>query len=903
MDKALAYSIQALTANGIGVVLIVSLMLNIRRKFRVGSNEMTIFFIMLCVNLVQCVAEAAAIILDGQTFPGARTYAVIANTILFIGNISFATLWATYADFHVHPEKRGWTKRDTLIYLPAFIVAAGTIVNLFTPVYFRITENNIYERMPLFILTFSVTYFYLGIGTITAYGASKKNNRYVFLPAFTFLFPVLMASLLQMIFAGISLLWVGSAVGLCSAYISLLDENSSVDALSGAFTRHQLNRRLDTMLSQELGESRVVGIMLDIDNFKRINDLNGHMVGDDAIREVGRILRRATGTDGMVFRFAGDEFTILMRTWRHDAVDHVIERIRGEVDGFNKTGEHPYHLSLSMGYAVYVEGESASDFIRRIDEAMYVDKKGKHLRTDHDSLPTDSGYVVNPNRNCVLIVDDESINREILKNIFPSQYRILEAENGHEALTLIDAQLGNICAILCDLYMPEMNGMELLQILHERGISKRLPVFLITASDEFEIAHEAYGLGAMDVIGKPIIPFVILRRVQSVLELFHTRESLQARVYGQEQQLMENATTIDNLHLSTIEALASAIEFRDMESGQHVNRIYAITRHILSHTAMGKGLSQAEIENMAIGSIMHDVGKIAISDMVLNKPGRLTSEEYEIMKRHTLKGAALLERISLTQSHPSYIYACDIARHHHERWDGGGYPDGLQGDEITVWSQVVSIADVYDALISPRIYKKSFTPDEALDMILTGQCGTFNPKLVDCFLEVEPTIRSWYELDQTLLGDTSNDIPPLMDTTPEIVNVMLLIDAVRHAYDMILSVNLTQNTYAVIDHRMIHENPTIGVFSELMANVYPLVPESHRSVFTETFSREGLLCAFREGKRKITLVYPEWMDDNTTLRMISTTVILMEDSRNGDVLEITLSRYLDSDIDNTIEHH
>ncbi len=900
MDQSFAYSMQALTANGLGVVLIISLMLNMRRKLHSRAPELRVFFIMLCVNLVQCVAEAAAIVLNGRLFPSALELATLANTVLFIGNIAFASLWSIYADFHVHSEKRRLTLRDLLLYSPALIIMSGSVVNFFTPVYFRITDANIYERTPLFFITFAVTYLYLTVGTVIAYGDSRKSERYVFLPAATFLFPVVLASILQVIFAGISLLWVGAAIGLTSAYISLLDENSSIDALSGAFSRHQLNRSLESMLGPGRGDGRVVGIMLDIDNFKQINDRYGHMVGDEAIRAVGRILRRALASRGSVYRYAGDEFTILMRTRYEGQTEDVLTRIRAEADAYNAESQLPCPLSFSLGHAVYVEGESAGDFIKRIDVAMYEDKKFKHLRTGSAQSPLlpDDTYLVNPDRNCVLIVDDDFINRELLKNIFPSQYRILEAENGQEALSILSVQLNNICAILLDLHMPEMNGMELLRILRERDVTARLPVFLITANSEFDISREAYELGAMDVISKPIIPFVILRRVQSVLELFRTRESLQAQVHGQEQQLLENAHTIESLHLSTIEALASAIEFRDMESGEHVNRIYAITHHILDNTVMGKGFTPTEIENMAIGAIMHDVGKIAISDMILNKPGRLTAEEFEIMKRHTSKGAELLAHITRTQSHPSYAYARDIALHHHERWDGNGYPEGLKGDEISVWSQVVSIADVYDALISPRVYKKAISPDEAVDMIRSGQCGVFNPLLLECFLSVEPTIRQWYEPDGVIVGDRPSGMPSLGSTAPEVINVMLLVDAVRTAYDMILSVNLTQNSYAVIDHRMIHESPTIGVFDELMEHVFPMVPPSHKDIFMNTFSRAALLEHFRAGKRRLTLTYPEWMD-NGTLRTVTTTVIFMEDERNGDILEITLSRYINPDEDDS----
>ncbi len=351
-------------------------------------------------------------------------------------------------------------------------------------------------------------------------------------------------------------------------------------------------------------------------------------------------------------------------------------------------------------------------------------------------------------KNCILIVDDDFFNREVLKNILASQYVFEEAENGYEGLQKIHDKKDSLCAILLDLNMPVMTGIELLRILHQQGTTLDIPVFLVTADNELEIAKEAYDLGVMDVINKPIVSFIIQKRVQSIIELFQNRAVLQRRVGRQEKQLEENANTIDALHRGTIEALATAIEFRDVESGLHTRRIYDITKYILSNTAMGEGFSAQQIESMAIGAIMHDIGKIAIPDHILNKPGRLTPEEYEIMKEHTVKGGSLLESLSHLQDHDSYMYAGDIARHHHERWDGKGYPDGLKGDEISIWSQVVSIADVYDALISPRVYKKAFAPDKVVEMICGGECGVFNPKLLDCFLQVEGALRQWYLNDE-----------------------------------------------------------------------------------------------------------------------------------------------------------
>ncbi len=351
------------------------------------------------------------------------------------------------------------------------------------------------------------------------------------------------------------------------------------------------------------------------------------------------------------------------------------------------------------------------------------------------------------NKNCILIVDDDFINRELLKNIFSSQFIFEEAENGKEGFEKIKKHKDKLCAIILDVEMPEMTGIELLEKISDIGITDMIPTFLITAHDDGKLVENAYRSGVMDVVSKPVSAVVVERRVKTVIELFSARERLRETVKGQEIKLSENAKVIDELQRGTLETLAAAIEFRDVDSGQHVSRIYGMTKYILLNTVFGKGLTEDTIESMARASIMHDVGKIAISDVILNKPGKLTKEEFEMMKQHTIKGADLMEKIAGIQSHDSYDYAVDIARHHHERWDGRGYPDGLKGDEISVAAQVASIVDVYDALVSPRVYKAPYSHDEAVNMIKNGECGAFSPKLLECFLEAEPVIRKWYLAD------------------------------------------------------------------------------------------------------------------------------------------------------------
>ena len=333
----------------------------------------------------------------------------------------------------------------------------------------------------------------------------------------------------------------------------------------------------------------------------------------------------------------------------------------------------------------------------------------------------------------LMIVDDDIINRAILSEIFKKEYQIEEAENGEICMEKIETKKDQICAVLLDVRMPVMDGIQVLEKLKAENLMETIPVFLITAEVSESIVRTGYDLGVMDVIVKPVTPYIVRRRVNTVVELFRSRQQMRSMVETQRQKLIDKELEIMEMNRGTIEALATAIEFRSGESGEHVRRISSITRYLFQNTSLGEGLPGDTIEQIAMASILHDVGKITISDAILNKPGRFTKEEYEIMKTHTTQGALLLERIPQLRGQATFRYAYDIARHHHERWDGGGYPDGLKGDEISLWAQVVSLADVYDALISRRVYKEAFGREKALQMIGNGECGQFNPKMLRCF--------------------------------------------------------------------------------------------------------------------------------------------------------------------------
>jgi len=345
----------------------------------------------------------------------------------------------------------------------------------------------------------------------------------------------------------------------------------------------------------------------------------------------------------------------------------------------------------------------------------------------------------------ILIVDDDPVNRKILGKLFGAFYEVMEAEDGYAGMEQILNAGNRLCAILLDVMMPGMDGIEVLRKLKKLGLMEKIPVFLITSDSSAGVMKEAYELGVMDVISKPVVSYMVVKRVQSIVELFEARKYLHSMVEKQNIMLLEQANKIIRLNQGMIEALATAIEFRNEESGGHVQRISKITRLLLENTVCGKGMKEKEIDNIALAAVMHDVGKITIPDAVLTKPGKLTAEEYAVMKSHTTKGVVILESIPQLRDSEIYDYACDIARHHHERWDGRGYPDGLKGNEISIWSQVVSLADVYDALICRRVYKPPFPREKVREMISTGQCGSFNPQLLDNFWSIEDMVFELYE--------------------------------------------------------------------------------------------------------------------------------------------------------------
>ncbi len=352
----------------------------------------------------------------------------------------------------------------------------------------------------------------------------------------------------------------------------------------------------------------------------------------------------------------------------------------------------------------------------------------------------------------ILIVDDNEINRGILGEIFKDKYNILEAGDGIEAMKMMEKTGGKLAAILLDIVMPQMDGYAVLEEMQKRdNLNETIPVLMITADTSTEAERTSYQKGAADVIHKPFDPVIVDRRVSRTIELYDHKNNLENQVDDQTRvlkkqfiYLKKQEEKLRNSNEKVIDIIATIVEFRSMESSYHLKRIKGFVR-ILALTAMNNypelGLTPHMIDVITQASAMHDIGKISVPDSILLKPGRLSNEEFEVMKSHTTRGAEVIEMLKDIQDKEYFEMCQDICRHHHERYDGRGYPDGLKGEENSIGAQLTALADVYDALVSDRVYKSAFPMDRAYEMIKNGECGVFSEKLMACFEFARPDME------------------------------------------------------------------------------------------------------------------------------------------------------------------
>lgn len=341
----------------------------------------------------------------------------------------------------------------------------------------------------------------------------------------------------------------------------------------------------------------------------------------------------------------------------------------------------------------------------------------------------------NATRQQILIVDDEEVNRTILSLMFDADYDVVEAPNGMEAIDAIEKN-DNIVLILLDVIMPVMDGFGVLDYMKEKDLLDEIPVILITSMTPQESEEKAYEYGIADVMHKPFESNIIKRRANNIIELYQNKQNLEIRLKEREATIREQEKAIRENNEFMIDALGSVVEFRSIETGDHVKRIKYLTRILLKYLAKyfpKYEMTPVKIDQIARASALHDIGKIGIPDSILLKPGKLTPEEFEIMKTHTTIGCEILESFKSPYMDDFYQYCYEICRYHHERNDGNGYPDHLAGDQIPISAQIVSIADVYEALVSERVYKSAYSNSEAYAMILNGECGQFSDDVIECF--------------------------------------------------------------------------------------------------------------------------------------------------------------------------
>ena len=433
--------------------------------------------------------------------------------------------------------------------------------------------------------------------------------------------------------------------------------------------------------------------VIDLDDFRVFNDTCGRHAGDLALGAVATAIRSGIRSTDELVRYGCDKFVVVMPNIPSDDFTRRLHQVSDAVRSTIVPGHEYVSLTACVG-GVRIHGETVDEGVGRAVQLLSRAKaKAGTVVTDADSIEA-----FQSEKPLVLIVDDSEMNRAILNEMLKDEYCILEADNGR-----ID----------------------------------NLPVIMISSEDSDDMVLRAYELGASDYINRPFDSRIVRRRVSNTIRLYAKQRRLTSLLSQQYNERVKNSRML-------IDIMAGVMELRNGESGRHVTNIEKLTELLLGCLVQRSGtvsLDNEERSTIALASALHDIGKMSIDDAILNKPGRLTPEEFEIMKTHTTIGAdMLLELGSHHAGNALMEYAYQIARWHHERWDGKGYPDGLKGDEIPIAAQVVSVADVYDALTSVRVYKDAIPHEEAIQMILDGKCGTFNPLLLDCLLEVQDQI-------------------------------------------------------------------------------------------------------------------------------------------------------------------
>ena len=517
--------------------------------------------------------------------------------------------------------------------------------------------------------------------------------------------------------------------------LSGYNEKLYQDALTGVYNRRYYEDRIKQMTAS-------VGVaMIDMDDFKIYNDTYGHNAGDLALITTVEAIRRCIRKNDTLIRYGGDEFLLVLQGISETMFREKLKQIRTEIYNANVPTYSRLQLSASIG-GVMSAGRTVEETVMEADKFMYLAKNRKNTVVTEKDFANEEGedgtaLEALKVKQQILIVDDSEMNREILTEMLQDDFRILEAENGEEALKMLKQYGTGISLMLLDIVMPVMNGFEVLAAMAREHWMDDIPVIMISSEGSEDYIRRAYEMGIADYIRRPFDAKIVYQRVFNTIKLYAKQRRLISLVADQIYEKEKNNRMMVGI-------LSQIVEFRNGESGPHVLHIQTLTRLLLERLVQKTGqygLSWSEQYMISMASALHDIGKIGIDEKILNKPGKLTKEEFDIMKTHTLIGATMLENLKMYQGEILLEVAYQICRWHHERYDGKGYPDGLVGEEIPISAQVVSLADAYDALISDRVYKKAYSHEQAVKMILNGECGAFNPVLLECLTDIQDHLK------------------------------------------------------------------------------------------------------------------------------------------------------------------
>ena len=525
--------------------------------------------------------------------------------------------------------------------------------------------------------------------------------------------------------------------------LTMYTEKLYKDAITGAYNRSYYEDEIKTVNSS-------AGVaVIDLDDFKLYNDTYGHNAGDIVLATVAKTIRKSIRKNDVFVRYGGDEFVLVMPKIEEETFNKKLEELKNNIHSADIPGYTRLKLSVSIG-GVIAKNETVEDAVARADKLMYQAKNEKDMVvTQNGAFDEDSMDVLHERERIkqqILIVDDSEMNRAILTEMLKSEYKILEACNGEECLNMIQQYGTGISIVLLDIVMSKVDGFQVLSVMNRNHWIEDIPVVMISSEDSESYIRRAYEMGVSDYISRPFDAKIVYQRVSNTIKLYAKQRRLITLITDQIYEKEKNNRMM-------IGILSQIVEFRNGESGLHVQNINILTGMLIERLVQKTdkyNITWAEGVIITTASALHDIGKIGIDEKILNKPGKLTDEEFEIMKTHTIIGASILENLDVYRNEELVKTARDICRWHHERYDGKGYPDGLKGDEIPISAQVVSLADVYDALVSKRVYKKSFTHEQAMKMILNGECGQFNPILLECLVDIQGRIKEEmsYGLDE-----------------------------------------------------------------------------------------------------------------------------------------------------------